>query len=1632
MNPLRSVLRKGLTVLVATTLLGTSVAVAPQVFAQGVDRTDEYGTSLEVIGGNPPANLSETQHLGKPLMAGETFRLKFNWSANGKTKPKKGDVLAVQLPAWMDPPLGSFSADRFTDCQVTPTKLLTCELTQLAEDANEGTVGGYFGFDVKALAAEVSNEDKDKIKFGGQTIHAYQYLTGDNAGTIGKKEAPTELSHEKIAAKTVKAGKPKHLGYRVVNGEKFALLRWDINTTVIDDSAGGRLEITDALEPVTITDPDTGKEIKIPQYVAPASAAVLQVVRRDAESVNSGTWSTRDDKLCAATGYGDKAQKVKCAEVVARTDKASTSLILTPGVRETVDIEGFDMGPTAFTKSTTAKITVNNVETGSAYRIAFYTLVPTDNLPENKGTVANPKARNTAEVNGMPYSSGDVEVHTDVFGASWGDLDSQKIVVKKQIDKPAGAEEPDKTEFTVTATQEGKTFENCTISEATQCEFIVAKDKPFVLTESPVTGSKFAWESTFEQPASQTDKKTPTPTFEPGKATLIPAGGEVYTLILKNSYKSAASKLKVNKKVALAEGADPAQAAELDKSAADANFSFTYSCTAPGKDAVSNDEGQPLSVTVANAGETKAIPEGATCEFTEVGNTVAGFAHEKMTVAVGDPSKGLTATVKEGSTNTFTVTGVPQSDEPLELTVTNTYSKDAGAFTLSKKFEGIDAKDAKLVAKTFNFTYTCGDALKDEPLAIVAKDGQWQSATSKPVPTGQECVIKETAPEEVEGWVWLGSKGADGAVAKDTTITVPAAKKGEVAQVVSTNVYERAKTTFTVAKKLEGEAKDDPKVTAAKFGFTYTCTVDGKAVEIAEPNFEITGAAEWTSPEVPVGAECVVEETKAEIPGFTWAEKPAAGAKVTKSINELAVADNKVEFTNTYTRDTGTFTLTKNFEGIDAKDAKLVAKTFNFTYTCGDALKDEKLVIEAKDGVWASATSKPVPTGQECTITEAAPEEIEGWVWLGSKGADGAVAKDTTITVPAGTKDQVQAVTATNVYERAKTTFTVAKKLEGDAKDHAKVTAAKFGFTYTCTVDGKAVEIDKPNFEITGASEWTSPEIPVGAECVVEETKAEIPGFIWAEKPAAGAKVTKTINELAVADNKVEFTNTYALDARSVKISKKVAVAQPEPAQADNEFVAEAAEVAKDKDFNFRVVCTSALVEENKVDKEFTLKDGATETIENVPADAVCVITENDPAVKDASLTVSAATGEVDKLGESTVVAEVEKTEAATNVEVVKDLRFGKNNAEVAVTNAYAAHTGTLTVAKQLEGTAAKHPVAQNAQFDVTVICAQDGTEYLNKDVKVSAKKNFVFKGIRPHSECTVAEKLDDAAIAELEKQGLRVNKEASAKVSEIPAVTKDQPNAVVTVTNTIDELGKISVTKVLAGLTGENQGKDREFTITATWKEGEGDAAVEKTQELKVRAGETNIELPALPVGTEVTLVETMPEDSALAAWKTPEYFGEKVTDSGANKAVVVVTPDTFGEALAVTVRNTANPPAWWLLIGLVPVLGTLVAAFAPKMPPAPATPVAPQAPQGAGQVAPQAPQGAGQVAPQAPSKGIAKQPTQAPSKGIAKGEQATPATQAKSQRQLAQTGASVLAVLLIGLILAVLGVFLIRRKNS
>ena len=522
--------------------------------------------------------------------------------------------------------------------------------------------------------------------------------------------------------------------------------------------------------------------------------------------------------------------------------------------------------------------------------------------------------------------------------------------------------------------------------------------------------------------------------------------------------------------------------------AAAKKFSFSYTCTLPDNTTTKSGQITDVPGDETPVASPEEFPVGTKCKVTE---DTAGAGIDGYTL---DPAGHDTQSVTIGRVSAPTVIA----------TFTNTYTRDTGRFSVTKKVAG-DAGDKAPASYTFD--YTCKADGKD-PMTGTIVVGKGETKESGEIPVGYLCTVKEHVDKDQAGTAYLEGYTLDVTTGADVTIA-----KGAVSNIDVTNTYTLNKGTFSVKKVVAGAT-----FTGADNTFTvqYTCTHNSVALtdEQKAGSLTLTGnGTAVTSPSLPFGTSCTIEETKssAQRAGYAVATDYTAG-QVTVG---TATPSPEVTVTNKYAPLKGGFVISKTVDGDGAALAKDTQFTFDYTCTPLTGAAQVKGTVVVKGGENGAVTDVPVGS---CSVSER-DATIDGASLNTVLTVDGSSDGVNNGTAVFNVKDGVTVkVAATNTYVLDRGSFSVAKTVVGGADSFTKDT---FVFDYVCT-DGTEGRLDVPG----DGTAVEGPRVPTGTECTVTERAqtANRDGYTVTSELSDNGKVTISQKDAVVA---VTATNTY-------------------------------------------------------------------------------------------------------------------------------------------------------------------------------------------------------------------------------------------------------------------------------------------------------------------------------------------------------------------------------------------------------------------------------------------------------------------------------------------------------------------------
>ncbi|VEG29674.1 DUF5979 domain-containing protein [Actinomyces howellii] len=702
----------------------------------------------------------------------------------------------------------------------------------------------------------------------------------------------------------------------------------------------------------------------------------------------------------------------------------------------------------------------------------------------------------------------------------------------------------------------------------------------------------------------------------------------------------------------------------LAEVAAGTTFDVKVDYTLPAAASVYAAEGWTAPGTLNADGTTGSttmkvvIGESNTYPGTFPKGTVVTLSEDTSTASTSGPYSWGEPVFSVGNKATSTFTVGDQTSTAVSLTNTATA---LGTFEVVKTVSGAEGA----AAKDYSFSYTCTDGQSG---TVSAKGDGVAVPAGASFALGTECTLTEDeASAAIEGYT-LSAPAAQ-------TVTISSATTPVTA--TFTNSYAKDEGAFSVAKSVEG---GESSFAAGTYAFTYTCT-DGSSGTLSVPG----DGTVVTSPGITAGATCTVSEDAAS------AAKDGYSVASTLSADTVTIVKGQtsaVTATNTYTRDTGTFTVAKAVTG-DYNPSE--ADTVTVRYECNDPQATSGSLELGMNG--QPVEGPVVPTGTTCTVSEDAASAAR---------AGFAVATSYSSTAVTVVKDSTPAVTVTNSYTLLTGGFTVSKTVAGDG---AALAPAEFTFDYTCTTAAAGPDVTG-TLTVAAGSSASVTDLPVGSCTVTERTAgvegAELETTMSVDGTAVdGASATVEVTEGSGIE--VAAVNTYTLERGGFEIVKTVA--------------GDDAQTIAQRSFTVDYSCTS--VEGERTGSVEVPGDGtAAAGPADLPVGATCTLSER---------ATSAGVDQYD-----VVIPEAQTITVANPSQVVT----------ASFTNTYTRHTGSFAVTKSVSG--ASGQAVQDKEFSFTYTCSDSSTGELT----VKADGTAVAGPTLPTgTECTITEDTASAGI---------------------------------------------------------------------------------------------------------------------------------------------------------------------------------------------------------------------------------------------------------------------------------------------
>ncbi|MFF2275845.1 DUF5979 domain-containing protein [Agromyces sp. NPDC058126] len=454
------------------------------------------------------------------------------------------------------------------------------------------------------------------------------------------------------------------------------------------------------------------------------------------------------------------------------------------------------------------------------------------------------------------------------------------------------------------------------------------------------------------------------------------------------------------------------------------------------------------------------------------------------------------------------VTVGAESDD-VEVSVTNTLSRDLGSFEIVKRLDGDAAGlvDDPVFTVKWSYPADVEKGIYEGAEGAVEVTAGGEAARVDGLPAGAAVTLEEVL-EEVEGGTWQEPVFSEKTftVVKDNRITIDL-----------DNELTLDSGYFSAAKVLDGTGTS---LVPATDTFTVRYEYDaGIGFEAGEGELAVSAdGSVATSGPLPYGAVLRLSEAEpAPVVGGTWTGLGGFSPETVTIGDGTTVV---VTVTNTITRDVGSFTLQKRVEGSGAHLAVPGDEyTFTYEYPAGpgfEALEPTEIVLPG-DG--STVTVDDVPAGAVVTLRELDPGAVTGGTWTTPRFE----ASNTFVVA----KDEQLDVVAVNTLELNSGAFSVRKDVAGSGAGELPVDA-QFTVHYEYPSGpgfegGSGVLVVRADGEAA-----TSEPIPFGAVVsLTEAAPAEVDGASWTG--AEFSDDTVVIGDGTVVE--VVLTNTLELPA---------------------------------------------------------------------------------------------------------------------------------------------------------------------------------------------------------------------------------------------------------------------------------------------------------------------------------------------------------------------------------------------------------------------------------------------------------------------------------------------------------------------
>ena len=722
------------------------------------------------------------------------------------------------------------------------------------------------------------------------------------------------------------------------------------------------------------------------------------------------------------------------------------------------------------------------------------------------------------------------------------------------------------------------------------------------------------------------------------------------------------------------------------------------------------------------------VASGSTAEFN---NLPVGV----YTVTEDTGSVGVTGYTFESDSTTRVEAEVVKNDSATAELVNN-YTQDTGSLTVIKSAvdnynDTVDG-EFKFSVKNSEGKFLQSDekSFEDEEFFFTVAAGSTKKFENLPV--GEYTVEEDTDSVSVTGYTFNKD---DSTTSADATVV-----KNDNADAQLENKFTLDLGSLKISKALGDNAPDEASLK------TYTFTITGP--DNYSNTVELKAGESQTIEDLVPGTYTVTEdEDDAAIEGYDLSV--TGGGEVSVVAKDVA----ETTITNTYTRQTGSLTVTKT--ATDNND-EAVSNTFYFSVKNSEGKylqTDEKsfgtteVFFSVESG--SSKTFSELPVGDYTVAEDKTRVEVTGYDFLATSTTE----KNVTVT-----KSSAPTTAAlVNNYEKHLGTLTVQKIAKDNNNDDVTGTfefSVKNGDDQYLQSDEKTFDDAEYFFTVAAGSSKIFENLPAGKYQVEEKTDdIAVSGYTF-NKDDSRTSGTGSVSKISTEYSTVTLENKFTKDVGSLKITKALGANAPQSAFS--------------KEYTFTVTGP------NNFSQTVTIKGAGSKIIDNLIPGTYTVTEYAVGAIISGYDVVIRGSGDVDVSANAT--------------------------AEKTITNTYVLQKGYLKITKVLGANAPDGASSKTYTFTVT------GPDNYSDTVEIKAGESKTITNLIPGTY-TVTEDLKGAAI-----DGYDLEVTGGGEVSVVGNAT-----AKTTVTNTYTkQKGSLTITKAL-GTNAPQGASSKKYSFTVT-----------------------------------------------------------------------------------------------------------------------------------------------------------------------------------------------------------------------